>query len=482
MNKQFSEIVAQLGLPSELAQELKEAWDKEVDANKEAVRAELSTQSNLSEDSDYMVKAAEAILNETLTKEKESVEAERNKLIEQQKIALSKTRKAKQLFESAKQYAKNQKEVVESKAGIYSKFVNETLATELKEFRSERDAKMQELSEERVKLLKQRMRQEKLDENRSKVMNKLLVSTLKEEMAELHADRKQNKNILESRLKDVEQLQQNVLESELKEFKEDRQKVFETLNKLEDLTVKQLTEELSEFQEDKRALHEQKIQLELDAKRQIQEFKEDFVKKSSNAASKVVNETLYSELSALRQGIKEARENTFGRKIFEAFVGEYSSTIFSERSEVQKLIKQLEESNKNVNNLQKIVNEQQVSLNKTKEQLNETTQSSVRKDKINKLTQSLGGVQKRMMVSLLESVDVNKLEKEFNRYLPQVLERKVETRKVINESAKPNRQLKESTGARKRDDSVVAKPQEVEEDFSDINKIISSAGITKKHS
>lgn len=478
--KKFSEIVSTLGLPAELAQELKEAWDAQVETNKEELRAELSSQSSLSEDTDYMVKAAEAILEETLKKEKESVQAEREKLQEQQKVALEKTRKAKRLYESAKQFALKQKENVEAKADIYAKFVNETLATELKEFRLERDAKMQELSAERVKLLKQRMRQDKLAENRTKVMDKLLVSTLREELEDLHADRKKNKKVLEAELKKLESVQQQVLEAELKELKEERQQVFEALTKLEDLTVKQLTEELSEFQEDKRALQEQKIQLELDAKRQIQEFKEDFVKKSSDAASKVVNETLYIELSALRQGIKEARENTFGRKMFEAFLGEFTTTIFSERSEVQKLLNQLSESNKNLQNLQKIVNEQEVRLNKTKEQLNEATVKSARKEKITKLTQSLSGVQKRMMVNLLENVQTDKLEKEFSRYLPQVLERKIETRKVISESKTPNNKLKESTGTRKLNESVVAKPREVEEDFTDINKILSSAGIKKQ--
>ena len=56
---------------------------------------------------------------------------------------------------------------------------------------------------------------------------------------------------------------------------------MEAVAKLEDLTVRQLTEELSEFQEDKRMLKEERTRLELDAKRKIQEFKEEFVSKTS---------------------------------------------------------------------------------------------------------------------------------------------------------------------------------------------------------
>ena len=78
-----------------------------------------------------------------------------------------------------------------------------------------------------------------------------------------------------------------------------------------------------------------------------------------------------------------------------------------------------------------------------------------------------------MMLSLLESVETDKLEKEFNRYLPQVLERKIEPRKVISESA-VTKHLKESNGNRVQRDSVVVENTNTEtvetENFVDIEK------------
>ena len=157
---------------------------------------------------------------------------------------------------------------------------------------------------------------------------------------------------------------EGVLSSEMQELKEDRQNMMEAVAKLEDLTVRQLTEELSEFQEDKRMLKEERTRLELDAKRKIQEFKEEFVSKTSEAASRVINETLTGELNSLRNSLKEARENTFGRKIFEAFVGEFTTSVFNQNTTAQKLLKKLEESNKNIEKLQKIVTVQEQTLNK----------------------------------------------------------------------------------------------------------------------
>lgn len=486
--KDFSDIISKLGLPAELVTELQEAWESQVEKNKQEALAEAKQLNESSSDVEMMVKAAEAILTETLKSEKEQNAELRNQLKEAQDQALVKVRKAKQLYEAAKQYSTKQKELMEQKAGVYEKFMNGVLAQEIKELKEEREEAAKNVAAERVKLLKQKMRQEKVFETQVKAMQKLMVETLQAEIAELHASRKENKEILESQLAKLGELQNEVLTTELAELKEDREKMFESVGKLENLLVRQLTEELSEFQEDKRLLAEQKVQLEQDAKRKIQEFKEEFVNKTSSAASRVVNETLHNELSALRQGIKEARENTFGRKIFEAFVGEFTTSVFNENTTARKLMKKLEESSKNIAKLQKIVGEQQVTLNNRDKALNEAIETSKREKTVSKLVASLSGVQKRMMVNLLENVETSKLEKEFNRYLPQVLERKIESRKVaLSEDAVKKTHLAESTGKRPQHKAVVAEPKQVteaavEEDFNDINTILANAGINKKQS
>ena len=495
--------------------------------NKKEALAESKTAGN-SPDVDIMVKAAEAILTETLQAEKEKNIALRNTLKESQRqLQLQQKNKMR----------KHLDEKVKKDVAIFGKFMNDVLAKEIKELKEEREADSKGVATERVKLLRQNMQQSKLFENQVKVMQKLMVDTLHTEVKELHSDRKKNNQILESRLntlqkmqrevlatelaefkqeretltdilhegikqqqreiikKDkimegnlatVQKVQREVLSTELAEFKQERDHMFETVGKLENLLVRQLTEELSEFQEDKRLLSEQKIQLAVDAKRKIKAFKEEFVTKSSSAASKVVNETLHNELSSLRQGIKEARENTFGRKLFEAFVGEFTTSVFNENNTARKLMKKLSDADKNVSKLQKIVSEQQVTLNKSDRALNEAIETSKREVTVGKLVSSLSGVQKRMMVNLLENVSTSKLEKEFNRYLPQVLERNIESRKVvIGGDAVIKTQLTESTGKRTQHVAVTARPKQgnnVEDDFNDINEILVNAGINIKQS
>ena len=484
MKNKFGEIISSLGLPQDVADSIVEAWDAQVEQNRKDLKAEL-VKETASSDMDYVVAAAETIMNEALESHKNEIEAERKAIAEAKQDALSKVRKAKKLFEAAKK-AKVLKESSESmKLESVSKFVSDVLAKEIKELREDRERLANEISAEKVALLKQRMNAQKIAETHAKAATKLLVESLQAEIKELHEDRAENKKILESRLQEMEKIMEGVLSSEMQELKEDRQNMMEAVAKLEDLTVRQLTEELSEFQEDKRMLKEERTRLELDAKRKIQEFKEEFVSKTSEAASRVINETLTGELNSLRKGLKEARENTFGRKIFEAFVGEFTTSVFNQNTTAQKLLKKLEESNKNIEKLQKIVTEQEQTLNKKEKALTEAISTAKREKVVSSLVSSLGGVQKRMMLSLLESVETDKLEKEFNRYLPQVLERKIEPRKVISESA-VTKHLKESNGNRVQRESVVVENINTEtvetENFVDIEKIIASAGLAKKNS
>ena len=94
---------------------------------------------------------------------------------------------------------------------------------------------------------------------------------------------------------------------------------------MENFVVKQLAKELTEFEADKKAVVEQKVKLVAEGKKMIAEAKQRFVSKAADVVEKTVEKSLRSELFQLKDDIKVAKENNFGRKVFEAFAGEYMS-------------------------------------------------------------------------------------------------------------------------------------------------------------
>jgi hypothetical protein len=53
--------------------------------------------------------------------------------------------------------------------------------------------------------------------------------------------------------------------------------------------------------------------------------------------SQAVSRHLKAELNQLQEDIKVARENNFGRRIFEAYAAEFGATHLNEKAEVRKL-------------------------------------------------------------------------------------------------------------------------------------------------
>ena len=94
-----------------------------------------------------------------------------------------------------------------------------------------------------------------------------------------------------------------------------------------------------------------------------------------------------------------------------------------------------------------------------------------RKDALSELLKPLSKSKKELMVDLLESVKTENLEKQFNKYLPSVLDGDVpavESRKAINESV-----VSTHTGNKN-----VQPSSEDEQDVVEINQIRKLAGLS----
>jgi len=180
---------------------------------------------------------------------------------------------------------------------------------------------------------------------------------------------------------------------------------------------------------------ETKVRLVREARSQLESLKGRFVKESAQKMSKAVSQHLKAELSQLQEDIKIARENNFGRRIFEAYASEFGATHLNEKAEVRKLQDTIAQKDAKLAEAVELVEKAKV-LNESKErEIRMIKESIERKSMMEELLAPLNKEKAEVMSSLLESVQTSRLKNAFEKYLPAVLnDRSVKAQKVITES------------------------------------------------
>jgi len=308
------------------------------------------------------------------------------------------------------------------------KMVSESLQTEIQEFQDEKQA----MNEDRIKA------HQKLRESATK-FNEFMVTKLAEEIKELRSERK---------------LQ------------------FESQQKLEQFIVHALAREIKEFSQDKKAVVEAKVKLVAEGRKQLEALKSRFVTESAKRMNAVVTSHLKGELGQLKEDIQIARENNFGRKIFESFASEFSVTHLNEKADTRKLMSvlaekdaQLAESIKKVDEAKKLVETKEREVRIIKE-------SNVREKTMGSLLSTLNEEKASVMRNLLESVQTPRLKAAFDKYLPAVLNTGAEkkpAKAVLSES----KVISEITG----DKPAAKQNNEVEQDNNNLIDFKRLAGL-----
>jgi len=192
-----------------------------------------------------------------------------------------------------------------------------------------------------------------------------------------------------------------------------------------------LAEEIKEFGQDKKDVIETKVKLIAEAKRKFAELKGNFVKKSAKVVESTVEAVLKKELHQLKGDITVSRENNFGRRMFEAFASEYTSSYLNEKGEVNKLIKkmtakqeELESANKTLEEKDKVIEAKQAEADVAKDQLE-------RSKVMDQIMSPLSGDKKEVMQDLLQTVETKKLKESFSKYLPAVMDNETRAKSRI---------------------------------------------------
>ncbi len=211
--------------------------------------------------------------------------------------------------------------------------------------------------------------------------------------------------------------------SESKKLMEAEKVAFgKKLKQIDQFVVEQLTRELQGVTEDHKLLIKTRAKLIQENESQLKATKTAFVKEAASKVDAVITESLKAEITQLHEEIERSRENMFGRKMFEAFVAEYMGSYFAEGSEVKKLQSMLESTKQELANAKSKISEAQSKVDAENRKAKLAEQNTVRERKMNKLLNTLSGVNKSTMGGLLETVKTENLEEAFHKYLPIITE------------------------------------------------------------
>ena len=271
------------------------------------------------------------------------------------------------------------------------RMVTEGLAVELEQVKAEK----QSLAEDRVRF------QAKMKESSTK-FNDFMVTKLAEEIGELRKDRKMH---------------------------------TEGVAKLESFVVHALAREIREFAQDKQDVVETKVRLVREARKQLETLKARFVTESAKKMSNAVGNHLKAELGQLQEDIKVARENNFGRRIFEAYAAEFGATHLNEKAEVRKLHDVIARREQQLGEAIKLGAKAKTLVESKEREIRIIKESNQRESAMEELLAPLNQEKAAVMRNLLESVQTNRLSGAFEKYLPAVLaDRSVKASKVITEN------------------------------------------------
>ena len=322
---------------------------------------------------------SDLINEETRSEITEAWEAKLNEAREQVRAELRE--------EFAQRYEHDKTVMVEA----LDRMVTEGLAVELEQVKAEK----QSLAEDRVRF------QAKMKESSTK-FNDFMVTKLAEEIGELRKDRKMH---------------------------------TEGVAKLESFVVHALAREIREFAQDKQDVVETKVRLVREARKQLETLKARFVTESARKMSNAVGRHLKAELGQLQEDIKVARENNFGRRIFEAYAAEFGATHLNEKAEVRKLHDVIARREQQLGEAIKLGAKAKTLVESKEREIRIIRESNQRESALEELLAPLNQEKAAVMRNLLESVQTARLSGAFEKYLPAVLaDRSVKASKVITET------------------------------------------------
>ena len=314
---------------------------------------------------------------------------------------------------------------------LKSLFENNVISEEIREsIETAFESRITEAREEVAQELREEFAQKYEHDKNTMIeaVDRMISEQLSTELVEFADDRKQ---LAEMKIKYAKKMQADTqvmkefvtrqLASEVKELHEDQVVMASKFGKLEQFVVEALAQEITEFYKDKQDLAETKVRLVREGRNEIKKVKQEFVTRAAKMVEGVVSQNLRSEITALKEDIEAARRADFGRKLFEAFAAEYSTSYLNEKSETAKLLKVIDLKDLAMKEAAEAVVKAEQILESKQAEIRALKESQERKAIMSQLLSPLNGEQKSIMGELLEGVKTIKLNESFEKYLPSVI-------------------------------------------------------------
>jgi hypothetical protein len=256
---------------------------------------------------------------------------------------------------------------------------------------------------------------------------------------------------------------------EIRELREDRKMYENSVSRLEKFVIKSLAEEIQEFEQDKQAVVETKVRLIAGAKDKLAELQQNFIARSAELVKESITRKLESEMTQLKEDIHMARENMFGRQIFEAFASEFAVTHLNENKEIRKLQAVVVAKEQALAEAKQAAEQAAMIVESKDKEIKIIKESTERKEIFANLLKPLNKEKALVMSELLESVQTGKLQSAYEKYLPAVLNNSAKV------ESKPKTLLSESRVEVTGDKS--ANTPVVEENIHNVFEIKRLAGL-----
>ena len=242
--------------------------------------------------------------------------------------------------------------------------------------------------------------------------------------------------------------------AEAKKFVEHKLKVLEAYLK------DRYTKEMAEFHEDEKTNRAAVLKTIAELNARAEKDRVAFRNKAAAVIENIVTVRVGERMQALAEDIRIAKENDFGRRIYEAFMTEARRSFFNASSEFKKVMTRMQameaEHKQVLAATQKELTEAKQRAEKAEKTAFKLHESSMRSQKMAKLLSALPvGSARSQMKSLLEASSVADMEKTFQKFRGHVLK----------ETRTPVRTAPGTVGVRTGNQTIQTLSESVDEDL-----------------
>jgi hypothetical protein len=313
---------------------------------------------------------------------------------------------------------------------------------------------------------------ERYDADKEKIaeaVEQFVAQRMEGEIQEFHADMK---GLAEQRLKYVNA--QAVLKEQAQTAIRKRLEIFEKALR------RALVKETKELHEDLKVNRKAALSAIREAKEQAEADRHAFRVKGAKVLEHIINVKLASQMQALQEDIEKAKQNDFGARIYEAFIGEARRMFFNSHKELRNAMKMIAEQKKNYEaekaQLVAQISETQQIAKKAIAENRFIKEKAIREQKEGRLLAALpAGEARARMKTLLEASTVADMEKTFKKYASDIL---TEVKRVAPASNSNRQQFNEhAIGVRNGNGRITVAEEEDDEDVVNLRRL---SGIVRK--